>query len=167
MAFVSDGTSVMLRKNEDVAARLSRICTYSLIVNHCIAYRLALACKDARKEIKFYKEAELLVKKIYSYFKNSYSYIQKLKEIQNLLNCLILKMKRLYEIRWLAWYEAIKNICNSILALLEVFKEAKNDGEQDLYIKLTSWRMIAFLYFFYDILEHVMQLSKFFQKRNL
>ena len=27
--------------------------------------------------------------------------------------------------------------------------------------------MVAFLYFFYDILEHVTQLSKFFQKRNL
>ena len=27
--------------------------------------------------------------------------------------------------------------------------------------------MIAFLYFFYDILEHVTQLSKFLQKRNL
>jgi len=27
--------------------------------------------------------------------------------------------------------------------------------------------MVAFLYFFYDILEHVMRLSKFFQKRNL
>ena len=27
--------------------------------------------------------------------------------------------------------------------------------------------MVAFLYFFYDILEHVTRLSKFFQKRNL
>ena len=49
MAFVSDGASVMLGKNEDVAVKLSRICTYPLIVNHCIAHRLALACKDAKK----------------------------------------------------------------------------------------------------------------------
>ena len=118
----------MLGKNEDVAAKLSRICTYSLIVNHCVAHRLALACKDARKEIEFYKEAELIVKKIYSYFKNSSSRIQQLKEIQDLLECSILKIKRLYEIRWLAWYEAIKNICNLIPALLQVFKEAQNGG---------------------------------------
>ena len=32
---------------------------------------------------------------------------------------------------------------------------------------MTSWRTLAFLYFFYDILEHVTQLSKFLQKRNL
>ena len=55
----------MLGKNGGVAARLSKVCTYPLIVNHCVAHRLALACKDARKEIEFYKEAELLVKKIY------------------------------------------------------------------------------------------------------
>src|SRR2546421_12800938 len=167
VAFASDGASVMLGKNEGVAAKLSRVCTYPLIVNHCVAHRLALACKDARKEIEFYKEAELLVKKIYGYFKNSCSRIQQLKEIQDLLECPILKIKRLYDIRWLAWYEAIKNICNSISALLEVFKEAKNGGGQELYIQLKSWRMLAFLYFFYDILEHVTQLSKFLQKRNL
>jgi Domain of unknown function (DUF4371)/hAT family C-terminal dimerisation region len=167
VAFASDGASVMLGKNEGVAAKLSRVCTYPLIVNHCVAHRLALACKDARKEIGFYKEAELLVKKIYGYFKNSCSRIQQLKEVQDLLDCPILKIKRLYEIRWLAWYEAIKNICNSIPALLQVFKEAKNDGGLELYNKLTSWRMLAFLYFFYDILEHVTQLSKFLQKRNL
>ncbi len=167
VAFASDGTSVMLGKNEGVAAKLSRVCTYPLIVNHCVAHRLALACKDARKEIEFYKEAELLVKKIYGYFRNSCSRIQQLKEIQDLLDCSVLKIKRLYEIRWLAWYDAIKNICNSIPALLKIFKDAKNDGGQELYTKLTSWRMLAFLYFFYDILEHVTQLSKFLQKRNL
>jgi hypothetical protein len=92
----------MLGKNEGVAAKLSKVCTYPLIVNYCVAHRLALACKDAKKEIEFYKETELLVKKIYGYFKNSCSHIQQLKEIQELLNCSILKIKRLYEICWFA-----------------------------------------------------------------
>ncbi|CAG8735317.1 9404_t:CDS:2, partial [Funneliformis caledonium] len=94
VVFISDGASVILRKNEGVVAKLSIVYTYPLIVNHCVAHRLALACKDVRKEIEFYNEAELL---------------------------------RLYEIHWLAWYNAIKNICNSIPALLRVFKEAEND----------------------------------------
>ncbi|CAI2192340.1 13756_t:CDS:2, partial [Funneliformis geosporum] len=97
--FASDGASVMLGKDEGVAVKLSRVCTYPLIVNHYVAYRLALACKDVRKEIEIYKEAELLVKKIYGSFKNSCSHIQQLKEIQNLLDCSILKIKRLYEIQ--------------------------------------------------------------------
>ncbi|PKY63289.1 hypothetical protein RhiirA4_491704, partial [Rhizophagus irregularis] len=59
---------------------------------------LALACKDAKKEVKFYSEVESLVKKIYNYFKNSYSRIQQLQEIQNILDDPILKIKRLYEI---------------------------------------------------------------------
>src|SRR6266498_5980994 len=157
----------MLEKNGGVATRLSKVCTYPLIVNHCVAHRLALACKDARKEIEFYKEAELLVKKIYGYFKNSCSRIQQLKEIQDLLDCSVLKIKRLYEIRWLAWYDAIKNVCNSIPALLRIFKESKNKDGRELYEQLTSWRILAFLYYFYNILEHVTQLSKFLQKRNL
>jgi len=102
IAFVSNSISVILGKNKGIAVRLSRVYTYSLIINHCVAHRLALACKDARKEIEFYKEAELLVKKIYGYFKNSCSCIQKLKKIQDLLDCPILKIKRLYEICWLA-----------------------------------------------------------------
>ena len=129
VSFASDSASVMLGKNEGVAAKLSRVCTYSLIINHCVAHRLVLACKDAKKEVKFYGEVEFLVKKIYSHFKNSYSHVQKLQEIQNILDDPILKIKRLYEIRWLAWYEAIKNICNSIPALLKFFKEStNNDG---------------------------------------
>jgi hypothetical protein len=75
VAFASDGVSVMLGMNECVTAKLSRICTYPLIVNHCVAHRLALACKDAKKEVKFYGEVEFLVKKIYYYFKNSCSRI--------------------------------------------------------------------------------------------
>ena len=54
-----------------------------------------------KKEVKFYGEVESLVKKIYSHFKNSYSRIQKLQEIQNILNDSILKIKRLYKIHWL------------------------------------------------------------------
>ncbi|PKY52813.1 hypothetical protein RhiirA4_470676 [Rhizophagus irregularis] len=45
----------------------------------------------------------------------------------------ILKIKRLYEIRWITWYEAIKNICNSIPALIKIFKESKNNDGQVLY----------------------------------
>ncbi|GBC50565.2 zinc finger protein 862-like [Rhizophagus irregularis DAOM 181602=DAOM 197198] len=136
VVFASDGASVMLGKNEGVAAKLSRVCTYSLIVNHCVAHKLALACKDARKEIEFYKEAELLIK----------------------------KFMRLYEICWLAWYKAIKNICNSIPALLQVFKEAKNNEGLELYNKLTSWRILAFLYFFYNILDHEYSMNDQSQK---
>ncbi|CAG8695454.1 22249_t:CDS:2, partial [Gigaspora rosea] len=166
-AFASDGASVMLGKNEGVAAKLSRICTYPLIVNHCVAHKLALACKDAKKEIRFYGKVEYLVKRIYNYFKNSCSRIQQLQEIQNILDDPTLKIKKLYEIRWLAWYEAIKNICNSIPALLKLFKESKDKDVQELYKQLTSWKMLAFLFYFYDILEHVIRLSKFLQKRNL
>ncbi|CAI2197766.1 3261_t:CDS:2, partial [Funneliformis geosporum] len=42
VTFASDDASVMLGKKEDVAVKLFRVCSYPLIVNHCVAYRLAL-----------------------------------------------------------------------------------------------------------------------------
>ena len=99
VAFALDDVSVILGKNEGVATKLSRICTYPLIINHYVVYRLALTCKDIKKEVNFYKEVKSLVKKTYNYFKNSSSHIQQLKKIQDFLNDPILKIKKLYEIR--------------------------------------------------------------------
>ncbi len=59
VVFASDGASIMLKKNEGVVTKFSRICTYPLIVNHCITYRLALACKNAKKKLIFIKKSNL------------------------------------------------------------------------------------------------------------
>ncbi|CAG8699862.1 7150_t:CDS:2, partial [Racocetra fulgida] len=65
------------------------------------------------------------------------------------------------------YFLAKKNLAlKLLLSVVELLKESgssdlfNNDG-QELY------KQLAFLFYFYDILEHVTQLSKFLQKRNL
>ncbi len=62
-------------KQNPIIAKLFKIYIYLLIVNYYVTYRLVLIYKDARKKIEFYKKAELLIKKIYNYFKNLNLYI--------------------------------------------------------------------------------------------
>jgi hypothetical protein len=39
VAFASDDASIMLGKNKEVAAKFSKICIYSLIINYCVTYK--------------------------------------------------------------------------------------------------------------------------------
>ena len=53
----TDGSSVMIGKNNGVAAQLRREC--KLMINiHCICHRLALACGDANDHVSYIKTVE-------------------------------------------------------------------------------------------------------------
>ena len=156
----------MLGNKSGVAKRLLDFCPY-LIVNHCVAHKLALACKDASKEIEFYEKAEELMSRIYNFFKKSSTRTQELKNYQELLDCPQYKIKKIYKIRWLSWYEAIKNVCDTLPALIEMLSNDYSEVSVNLYEDLCNWRMIGFFYFLYDILSHLTKLSKFFQRENL
>ena len=64
MSFSSDGASMMLGRNNGVAAKLANKNPY-LFVSHCIAHRLALACNSAQKRVTFCKYIENLIKETY------------------------------------------------------------------------------------------------------
>ena len=49
MSFLSDGASVILGRNNGVAAKLANKNPY-LFVSHCIVHRLALAYNSAQKQ---------------------------------------------------------------------------------------------------------------------
>ncbi|CAB5381951.1 unnamed protein product [Rhizophagus irregularis] len=73
----------------------------------------------------------------------------------------ILKIKQIYEVRWLSWYEAIKNLCLSIEPLMDILLETitstpNNSQRQNfisLYAEICDWKLLAFLHFLWDILE--------------
>lgn len=48
----SDGASVMLGRNNGVAAK-SKAIAPSVIAVHCVCYRLALACEDSNEELSY------------------------------------------------------------------------------------------------------------------
>src|SRR5205085_8977676 len=128
---------------------------------------LALACNSTQKQVAFCKYIETLIKETYNFFSNSEKRVDTLKQFQLVLDHPILKIKNIFDIRWLSWYEAVKNLCISIELLLDTFIEiattASLQRQQsifDLYSKICNWKVLAFLHFLYDILGHLMELSK-------
>ncbi|GES83200.1 zinc finger protein 862-like [Rhizophagus clarus] len=173
MSFSSDGASVMLGRNNGVATKLANKNPY-LFVSHCIAHRLALACNSAQKQVAFCKYIETLIKETYHFFSNSEKRVETLRNFQSILDHPTLKIKNIFEIRWLSWYEAVKSICVSIGPLLDTILEItttlsfqRQQSVFDLYSKLCNWKVLAFLHFLYDILGHLMELSKMFQRRYI
>ncbi|CAI2165014.1 16952_t:CDS:10 [Funneliformis geosporum] len=135
---------------------------------------IALACNSAQKHVAFCKYIETLIKETYNFFSNSEKRVDTLRQFQSVLDHPILKIKNISEIRWLSWYEAVKSICISIEPLLDTFLEiATTNSFQrqqsifDLYSKICNWKVLVFLHFLYDILGHLMELNKMFQRRYI
>src|SRR5581483_283924 len=122
MSFASDGASVMLGKSTGVASRIKER-NECLFITHCIAHRLALACNSAEQRVTFCKHAEYIIKSVYNFFSNSSKRIDILRKYQEILEHPILKIKQIYEVRWLSWYEAVKNLCLSIEPLMDTLLE--------------------------------------------
>ena len=173
MSFASDGASVMLGKLTGVAARIKER-NKCLFITHCIAHRLALACNSAEKQVAFCKYVENIMKSVYSFFSNSSKRIDTLHKYQEILEHPVLKIKQIYEIRWLSWHEAVKNLCLSIEALMDTLLEtittANNLQRQNLislYTEICDWKFLAFLHFLWDILGYLSILSKIFQRKKI
>ncbi|CAG8727614.1 5848_t:CDS:2, partial [Cetraspora pellucida] len=166
IAFASDGASVMMGNKNGVAQRLSKICPY-IIYTHCIAHRLALACKDSQKQLNYFTNAETVIRDVYKYYKNSVKRIHILQEYQQILDYPELRLKKLKDIRWLGWYDAVENFIKTLPAVLIQLQNDDSRIANDLYQRLCNWRLLGFFHFIYDVLGQLASLNKFFQKRNL
>ena len=70
MGLATDGASVMVGKQNGVAARF-RIVNPKLINLHCVCHRLALAATDTCSELKPIKSIESVLRQLWYYFQNS------------------------------------------------------------------------------------------------
>ena len=68
--FTSDGASVMLGKNNGVAAILRRNISH-LCEQHCVAHRENLGIDDAWKQVSLMKDIETLLRTVYTIFSRS------------------------------------------------------------------------------------------------
>ena len=154
MLFASDGASVMLGRSTGVVTRIKER-NECLFITHCIAHRLALACNSAEKKVDFCKYAKYIIKSVYNFFSNSSKKIDTLHKYQEILEHPILKIKQIYEVRWLSWYKAIKNLCLSIEPLMDILLDTittttNNSQRQNfisLYTEICNWKLLAFLHF--------------------
>ena len=163
----------MLGKRNGIAIKIAERNPY-LFTTHCIAHRLALACNSAEKQVFFCKHVENIMKSVYSFFSSSSKRQETLRQYQTVLDHPILKIQQIHEIRWLSWYEAVKNLCLTIEPLMDTLLEMsvtsnRNQKESiiQLYTQICDWKFLAVLFFLYDILGYLSNLSKIFQQRNI
>ena len=69
-ALGSDGASIMLGCRGGVSTLLKEKVPY-LIVNHCVAHRLALACGQAANEINYLQKFKTILDQLYRYYQYS------------------------------------------------------------------------------------------------
>ena len=78
----SDGDSVMLSTQRGVAAKAKALYNSKLFVQHCLNYRIVLACKAGQRHIP--KDVEDTICDVLNIFKYSAVYTSRLEEILEL-----------------------------------------------------------------------------------
>lgn len=109
-AFVSDGASAMIGKNDGVAAKLRRVNDKIIPIN-CMNHRLALATKDSFESQKRFLKVDEILTSIYKYYKYSSIRSNSLANAQKILmKEMGTTIKRVGFSRWLSHNEALNSI---------------------------------------------------------
>jgi hypothetical protein len=122
--FTSDGASVMLGKNNGVAAQLRRDIPH-LVQQHCVAHREDLAISNSWKEIKLMRDLETLIRTVYTLFCRSSTKQCKFEEIAKVLECESVAFRPINEVRWLSRHFALEALVRNYDPLLKYFEQEK------------------------------------------
>ena len=139
----------------------------ALINVHCIAHRLALCTSQAANQVSYLKEYQETVTSIFYYFKHSSVRVEKMKEIQNLLEDPVLRYTEVHDVRWLSFYKAIETIYRTMTSLITFFGQEKNPKGIGLSKRIEKYEFVACTYLMMAVLPIVTALSMIFQKKDL
>ena len=144
MGLSSDGASVMVGKNNGVAAKL-RQRNSKLLNMHCVCHRLALACMDTCQELKYIWEVEAVLRQLWYYFHNSpkrmacfLKYQIELRKVQpnhteKTKKLLAIRLKKACQTRWLSFDTSGTAAMQSYEAILLSLQEI--DDASDIGLK--------------------------------
>jgi len=176
VGFVSDGASTMLGRKAGVGALLLNHFP-DLIVWHCCNHRLELAVSDTLKEVNGVNHFQCFFEKLYSLYHQSPKNMRELKECAESLEQRILKIGKIFTIRWVASsYRTVRAVWNNFAVLHKHFLEASLDNTRDtkerskyagLNKMLTSNEFILNLGILLDALHELSDLSCQLQNRDL
>ena len=131
-----------------------------------MAHRFNLCTSQASNGIPYLKEFEKTLSDLYYYFGGSKSGNRKceLEEIQKVIDDPQVSIKECHEIRWIAFYQAVKAVHISWNALVTYFKK---HNTKDFLEKLTHYKFVACLHMLMDILPSVASMSQMLQKQKI
>ena len=169
---VTDGAGAMIGRHNGMAAIVKKDVP-DLINIHCVCHRLALACADASKELKYITKVEALllqVWKLYEYsLKKTATYAAMQGELLNLVpkeqlsqaKKQMKKAKKAVASRWLSFDESVKAMVQEFITHLHVFEFFKeNDATAcGLLTQTRNHKFIGTLYILKEILQNLAVLS--------
>ena len=176
ISIATDGTAVLTGKASGLVVRLKEKFPNVHSV-HCLAHRLELAVKDAVKEVAGTNQFEFFISKLYSLYNQSHRNARLLREPAAELDVEILKIGKIFTIRWVASsFKTVKAVWKDFPALALHFKTASedtshNDLERQKYkglLKhLANSGFVEDLAVMKDILRELQSLSLKLQKREM
>ena len=125
----------------------------------------------AANEVKCLKRFKDVLDQLYRFYYNSAVRSAGLKSIQEILNDPCLNLTQAKDVRWLFHDKAVSNLRRclpSVISSLEREAEKRNNAEASglaAYVK--TYKFVAALYTFFDILPPLAGLSRAFQKHNI
>ena len=165
-----DGASAMSGNRTGVQTRL-RLHAPSALYVHCRCHLLQLAAVNAAGEHAEVKRVLGTLLTIWKAFYYSPKKAEKLKEIQNELQCPEVKMQKPSDTRWLARERAVRAVRLSLPALVSTFEEIydeKGDAEaHGIAILLTKYKTVACIYMLCDVLHTVATLQASLQAKDI
>ncbi|XP_070611776.1 zinc finger protein 862-like [Erythrolamprus reginae] len=166
----SDGASVMLGKNNGVAAQLRRDVSH-LLEQHSVAHQEDLGIDDACKDIPLMRDIEALLRTVYGIFARSTLKKQAFVELADIMEHESVAFRALNEVRWLSRHFALQALMRNIPVLIEYCKEQmekhRDPACKYCYKKLTNTQIRALLIVLDDVVCELAELNKLLQISNL
>lgn len=165
----TDGAAVMTGHFSGVTALIHEDNPFCVSV-HCVCHRLNLAVSQSCKDIAEMQTLTTIVSTIYNYISQSSKRAAKLKDLNEILGEKNIKLKRIFEIRWLSMGDAILAIIRNYEALLILTSNEAAQGDPiaiGLHGQLSSYMYLALMHLASDILAEINHLSKIFQFRDV
>ena len=159
IAFGSEGRSTMVGRKKGVATLMKRV-NPMLTSIHCVAHRTNLVVSDTTKKITYAKHFDGLINSIVNYFSSSSNRMEELKIVQEELDCEVIKMQCIFEVRWLSRHGCLAKIFKSMDALLCLLAKER----MDLHAIRSTFECIYAMHFLVDILQKLTYLSLRFQR---
>jgi len=150
-----------------------------IILWHCCNHRLELAVADCLKEVSEINHFQSFIEKLYSMYHISPKNMNELKECANSINQKLLKIGKIFTIRWVASsLRTIKAVWNNFEFLFQHFSNAIMDDQRSSKEKakysyvglkntLKSIEFVHNLGILFDALTELSDLSIQLQKKDL
>ena len=175
----TDGASVMVGKENGVAAKLKREAKMLLNV-HCICHRLALACGDANDHISYIKTVEKVLIRLWSFFHNSgkrtAAYTKaviasaELQISHSAKKRIVKPVKKATRTRWLSTESTVDGIFLNFVPLVQTLQIYSNDSDPiaiNVISQIKPKKFLGAVYLLHEVLPILSHLSRAFQKGNI